>query len=679
MENERRRLKKDESKNGPAIGDLERKLNDRAHELAKEKKGYQDPDFHAANEDIAEMWPRIRELYPEGVYEPVTPDTTLPSDVSSAPQDMGYLAPFIAALSRHTVMISRLFQDKGHPHMKPYRITLFNPDSSPATVEIDDRVPCDENREPKFTRVPSRMWYPLLLEKAYAKFIGGYENFNNCNAHDTLRDLTGRPVVHISLEDPKHAAAQNLGDFTQPAFWRRVAADFARGDIYVCVTNGDVPNGLHPQCCYALMDIVEVHPGSDDPKDIVLKVHNCFQDEPVYNGPLRAGDSNWTADVRRACNYDPEENDVIYMPLPTFLDNFSCMQRCHINCGDRLSSPGEWNEFTAGGTSKFTTFRNNPIYMVENKTARPVTILAEVRHANPMYIDETNCKRYPYTGLTLMQPIDAKLPPTPFITNGTHKFLQKGMMLDSREVCSEMELPPSSTCYLVPYTKDRGTLGNFHVSIYPDAAKVTLTPLRQAGLTLKPLKEDIKIDPNDGEGLRTDFMINEACNVHILLHQNQVSDPNSVRRGDAVGESELTVAAFNEYGIKVGSTGEPTNAREHALVFKAPQAGQYSILTTCTSSDPCQATLEIYTPKDVEADIVPVAPDAKPLNVQASSRFPALNRTATAPSRGGSRGASRNSRAGSGARRTGSLPPTNNRTASGRRGSASRQGSRGRR
>ncbi|KAL7697109.1 calpain-like cysteine peptidase [Lotmaria passim] len=673
MEVDRRKLNKDPVKNANTVKDLETQLNARAHELAKDKKGYQDPKFHEANEDIAEQWPRIRELYPEGVYDPVTPDTTLPSDVSSAPQDMGFLAPFIAALARHTVLISRLFQDKAHPQQQPYRITLFNPDSSPVTVEIDDRVPCDDKREPKFTQVPSRMWYPLLLEKAYAKFVGGYENFNNCNAHDTLRDLTGRPVLHISLEDPKHAMATNMGDYTTPAFWRRVIEDLERGDVFVCVANGSVPNGLHPQCSYALMDVVEVKPGTADPLDIVVKVHNCYLDAPYYDGPLRKGDSNWTAEVKRACDYTADENDMIYMPLPTFLRNFSCMQRCHINCGDRLSAPGEWNDYTAGGTSKYTTFRSNPIYLVENKTSRPATILAEVRHTNPLYVDETNCKQYPYTGLTLMQPTNSKLPPTPFITNGTHKFLQKGMMLDSREVCAEMELPPSSTCYLIPYTKDRGTMGEFNVSIYPDMAKVTLTPLRHAGLTLKPLRCALNLEPGDEEGQRLDFMVNDASDVHILLHQTKVTDPSMIRKGDAVAEDAVTMTVFNEYGIKIGTTGEATTAREHALVFKAPQGGRYSLLVNCTAtttSGACTANLEIYTPADISADFVPVAPDAKPLHLQPQSRFPTLSRTATAPS--ASRAASRgNSRAAAtrDVRRTDSLPPVNQRSVSSRRGS----------
>lgn len=51
-----------------------------------------------------------------------------------------------------------------------------------------------------------------------------------------------------------------------------------------------------------------------------------------------------------------------------------------------------------------------------------------------------------------------------------------------------MIIPASSTCYLIPYTKDRGLRGKFDVSIYPDMAKLRFVPVRHAGLTLHPLQ-----------------------------------------------------------------------------------------------------------------------------------------------------------------------------------------------
>ncbi|ORC80773.1 calpain-like cysteine peptidase, partial [Trypanosoma theileri] len=635
MEQERRRLKKDPN-NKKAVLDLEERLNQRARELALNILGWQDVEFHEANKDVAEEWPRICELYPEGIREDVVPEITQPSDVCSAPGCAGCLAPFIAALGRHPPLIHRLFVSKVHPINEPYSFTFFDPNSSPVRVDIDDRIPCDSNMEPKFTRVPHRSWYPLLLEKAYAKFVGGYSKLDQCTPHETLRDLTGRPVLHIPF-DERLAEAANTGDYKSAAFWRGVTKNLEQGDVITCMSNVECVDGIHPQCSYALLGVINTLMESNDPDDVVIKLHNCYFDKPLYSGPLNQHDPNWTADLKRVCNFDPEEDEVLYLPLPTFLRNFSSMQRCHINCSDRFSSPGEWNEYTSGGNPKFTTFRNNPIYVVENKTTRPVTILAELRHHTPAFTDPDGLNHYHQTGLVLMQAVQAKMPLSPLITSTTHKFLQKGMMLDAREVCSQMELPPSSTCYLIPYTMKRGCYGKFFVSIYPGMAKVTLTPLRNAGLRREPLTTQVNLTPGSSEATRVDFLLNDPCDVHVLVRQMKVSDSSSLKKGDVVGEDDVSVSVYNEYGIKVSSS-EFTNAREQALVFRVTQGGRYSVALLCSSkskSADCPCLLSIYTPKDTTADFVPVPPDAKPFDQQV--RFPVIPRSAPNVNRTASR------------------------------------------
>lgn len=69
--------------------------------------------------------------------------------------------------------------------------------------------------------------------------------------------------------------------------------------------------------------------------------------------------------------------------------------------------------------------------------------------------------------------------------------------------------------------------------------------------------------------------------MHVITHQLKIDDSKGQRRGDVVAAHALTMSAFNEYGIRVGSIGDPTNSREHAMIFKAPQAGKYSIVLSC--------------------------------------------------------------------------------------------------
>lgn len=607
------------------LGDLEKRMNNRVHELALAIRGWQDEDFHSANEQIAEKWVRICELFPEGRRYRIDPNAVTCPDVCSAPGDVGYLAPFIAALSRHSVLLQRLIVTTDHPIHGPYTFVFFDPNSNPVYVDIDDRIPCTEELSPKFIWSIRRLWFPLLLEKAYAKFVGGYAQVDNCTPHETLRDLTGRPVTHIPF-DRKLAHAANSGDFSSVNFWRGISDDMKRGDVIVCMSNGpETTDGLHPQCTYALLDVVETVDGSNNLADIVLKLHNAYQcADPEYCGPLCKDDTNWNDDLRRVCKFEPHRQDILYIPLPTFLRNFSSLQRCHINCGDRLTATGVWDRISSGGNPKFTTFRNNPIFVVTNKSTRPATILAEVRHTCAHYVDQDGLNHYPQTGLLLMQPLALTAPPTPLITNSTHRFLQKGMMLDSREVCSVMELPPQSTCYIVPYTLKRGQIGSFNLSIYPGLAKVTLSPLLNAGLGKEPVSTRITVHPGS-EGKRIDMLLPQAADVHVLLHQEKVTDQRFVEKGDVLAEDDITISAYSEDGVKVASSGPASNAREHSMVFSVKDSGRIFLYIWSPNqpvSGPCPCTISVYTTKGVKAKFVPSSSNAPPL--QEAPRRPTI-------------------------------------------------------
>ncbi|KAF8299179.1 putative cysteine peptidase, Clan CA, family C2 [Trypanosoma cruzi] len=609
MELERRQLRQNPKISEEVIEEYEEKMRDRVRALALECRGWQDEEFHESNKHMAEEWPRICELYPEGIRDPVVPEKTLPSQVSSAPLELGYLAPFIAAMSRHPPLIDRLFDSKEHPVNGPYSFIFYDPNSNPVRVEIDDRVPVDANMEPKFTRVPKRSWYPLLLEKAYAKFVGGYSRLDQCTPHETLRDLTGCPVLHIPLDD-KLAEAANTGDFRSVKFWGGVAKDLERGDLITCMSNVDAGDGIHPLCSYALFAVIEAVKESNDPADIVIKLHNCYFDEPFYSGPLNRNDGSWKKELRDVCGSDPSRVDHLFMPLLTFLNNFSSMQRCNINCGDRLTAVGKWNRKTCGGNPKFTTFRNNPIYLVENKSSRPVRILAELRHQTPSFSDSDGLNHYHQTGLVLMQSVHAKMAPTPLITSSTHRFIQKGMMLDAREVCSQMDLPPSTTCYLIPYTMKRGCHGKFNISVYPGMAKVTLTPLRYAGLKRDPLVVDFVLKSGLNSSFRVSLQVSDPCDVHVLL--GQVRRRRNVHPlVDFLADDAVKLTVFDNYGIKLASTGDATNAREQALVLQLSKTCLLNFVAERVNrkgGGDCPCVLYFFTPPKILAKIVSLPP-----------------------------------------------------------------------
>ncbi|RNE98699.1 putative calpain-like cysteine peptidase [Trypanosoma conorhini] len=614
LETRHRQLLRATPRNDRAIRSVEETIMERVRELALQYRGWQDEEFHEANKHVAEEWPRLCELYPEGVREPVVPEKKLPSHVSSAPRELGYLAPFIAAMSQHPPLIDRLFETKAHPVNGPYRCVFYDPNSTPVPVDIDDRVPVDANMEPKFTRVPKRSWYPLLLEKAYAKFVGGYSRLDQCTPHETLRDLTGRPVTHIPFEE-KRAEGLSMGDFRSVKFWLDIAADLSKGDIITAMTSKHVPDGIHPQCSYAVFGVIETVRESNDPADIVVRLHNCYFDAPTYTGPLNREDPRWTSELKKICGFDPAEEEFLYLPLPVFLRNFSSMQRCHINCGDRLTAAGEWDKNSCGGNPKFTSFRSNPLYLVENKSTRPARILAELRHQAPVFYDAEGVGHYHQTGLALLQHDESVSVVSGLITNSTHKFIQKGILLDTREVCARMEVPPRSTCILVPYTMKRGCLGKFSVSVYPGNSGATLMPLRPLQSTHAACEVEVVLAPGSREGKRIDFVVSEACDAHLLLRQRKITDPASTKKGDVLAEDDVMMMVYDAHTTRLATTGDATSAREHSLVLQLPLSGRYSVLLGCPNkpvTGDCPCSLSIYTPRRVTTRIVPLPKSGAP-------------------------------------------------------------------
>ena len=63
---------------------------------------------------------------------------------------------------------------------------------------FDDYFPClSKNSGPAFSRGNGSELWVLLLEKAYAKAYGCYQNIEVGNTPTSLRDLTGAPYSQI--------------------------------------------------------------------------------------------------------------------------------------------------------------------------------------------------------------------------------------------------------------------------------------------------------------------------------------------------------------------------------------------------------------------------------------------------------------------------------------------------
>ena len=62
-------------------------------------------------------------------------------------------------------------------------------------------IPCHPKGEPVFSQSIEKDLWVVLLEKAYAKFLGGYHFMRGGKVSQALSDLTGCPTVSYFLED----------------------------------------------------------------------------------------------------------------------------------------------------------------------------------------------------------------------------------------------------------------------------------------------------------------------------------------------------------------------------------------------------------------------------------------------------------------------------------------------
>ncbi|NXK36624.1 CAN13 protein, partial [Piprites chloris] len=120
-------------------------------------------------------------------------------------------------------------------------------------VVIDDRLPILNGRYLSVHPRTSNEFWPSLLEKAYAKLQGSYENLNGGYLSDALVDLTGGVQVQFSLKDPPPDLEEILK-----------AADKSRC-LMGCSTPGqpkrniELRNGIVQGHAYTITGAVKIH------------------------------------------------------------------------------------------------------------------------------------------------------------------------------------------------------------------------------------------------------------------------------------------------------------------------------------------------------------------------------------------------------------------------------------
>lgn len=115
------------------------------------------------------------------------------SDIAQGQLGDCWLLAAFAALCERPAFLLNCFVTRTFSHRGRYVVRLYDKAKGRfVLVVVDDYIPCErDSGKPIFSHLIKNEVWPLILEKAYAKFIGSYKAIEGGNPITALKTLTG--------------------------------------------------------------------------------------------------------------------------------------------------------------------------------------------------------------------------------------------------------------------------------------------------------------------------------------------------------------------------------------------------------------------------------------------------------------------------------------------------------
>jgi hypothetical protein len=182
---------------------------------------YEDDDFfgakalgdHSAHDsskqtakqmEKATDWVRAKDLDAfEGKRPQLFEGKIEPDDLCQGAVGDCWLVAAFACASEFPDCIRGLFVTKEYNPRGLYKVRIFDPVVKKwKIVIVDDRIPCEKGtKKPRFMSPNGNELWAIILEKAYAKFCGGYANLNGGFVLWGWQSMTGNNVFQMSRKE----------------------------------------------------------------------------------------------------------------------------------------------------------------------------------------------------------------------------------------------------------------------------------------------------------------------------------------------------------------------------------------------------------------------------------------------------------------------------------------------
>ena len=180
----------------------------------------------------------------------------------------------------------------------------------PVTVTIDDYLPIENDKETLFARVSKdgALWGPIL-EKAFAKFLGNYENLEGGLSGPGIRMMTGSPFVsYWHNKTDADSLWQILTD-------EKAEHSMITAGSYIGTGSDKDTNevGLAYSHAYSILETIELSTG-----DRLLALRNPWARE-AFNGTWSDTSDAWTDELREEANHLSNNDGKFFISIEDYI------------------------------------------------------------------------------------------------------------------------------------------------------------------------------------------------------------------------------------------------------------------------------------------------------------------------------------------------------------------------
>lgn len=265
----------------------------------------------------------------EGQYYLYKDDISI-EDVKQGQIGNCYLISVLASLSQRPDLIFNVFKSRT-VNPDGYYELYFYENSEKKIMFIDDYLVAFNSKyitEFQFAKPNGEELWVMLLEKAYAKFEGGYSNIIGGKMYQELNWLTGAIARQVKTDNP--------------SAWNEIYTGINHNYIITTSSNrgsgnhfNKTPNGIANGHAYSIIGANEFTSDSGDIR--LLRMRNPWG-HTEWKGDFSDDDAkNWTPELKEYFEYDKFMGDdgIFFMPFDDYIQEFSSFVICCIDAGKK--------------------------------------------------------------------------------------------------------------------------------------------------------------------------------------------------------------------------------------------------------------------------------------------------------------------------------------------------------